>query len=185
MGESAPNPRLLERYRSEVVAELNSTFHYRNPMEVPRLVKICVNAGLGAATTNARLLELATSDLSQICGQKPVITRARKSVANFHLREGQSIGCAVTLRRSRMWEFFDRLVNIALPRVRDFRGVPANAFDGRGNYTLGVREQAIFPEIDVNKTEQAYGLNVNIVTTASTDEEGRDLLRRLGMPFRT
>ena len=138
----------------------------------------------GEATQNARLLEVVVVELGQICGQKPVITKAKKSVANFKLREGQSIGCTVTLRRATMWEFLDRLVNVALPRVRDFRGVSPGSFDGRGNYTLGIVEQSIFPEIDVNQTDRSYGLNVNIVTTAKTDDEGRALLRALGMPFR-
>lgn len=185
MADSAHSPRLLERYRSELVPTLAREFGYVNPMQVPRLSKISLNAGVGEATTNARLLEAAVAELAQISGQKPVITKARKSVANFRLREGQAIGCTVTLRKDRMWEFFDRLVNVALPRVRDFRGVSPRAFDGRGNYTLGIREQAIFAEIDVNKIERVIGLNVNIVTTAGTDEEGRALLRGLGMPFRS
>ncbi|MFQ5514731.1 MAG: 50S ribosomal protein L5 [Myxococcota bacterium] len=185
MAENGASPRLYERYRTEVVPSLRKAFGYRNPMQVPRLWKISLNIGLGEATVNAKLLETAMEDLAQISGQKAVITKARKSVANFRLREGQSIGCMVTLRRSRMWEFFDRLVNTALPRVRDFRGISPRAFDGRGNFTLGVREHAIFPEIDVNKLERSFGFNVNIVTTAATDEEGRALLRELGMPFRT
>ncbi len=185
MSESSSIPRLRKRYREEVVPALLHQFKFRNSMRVPRLEKISINAGLGEATENARLLELAVMELSQITGQRPVITKARKSVANFRLREGQSIGCKVTLRQQRMWEFFDRLVNVALPRVRDFRGVSARAFDGRGNFTLGIREQVIFPEIDVNKIEKTYGMNINIVTTARTDEEGRALLAGLGMPFRT
>jgi large subunit ribosomal protein L5 len=176
---------LLERYRNEVVPALTREFGYRNPMQVPRLSKISLNAGVGEATTNARLLETTMAEFAQISGQKAVITKAKKSVANFRLREGQSIGCTVTLRRDRMWEFLDRLVNVALPRVRDFRGISPRAFDGRGNFTVGIREQAIFPEVDVNKIERVFGLNVNIVTTASTDEEGRALLRALGMPLRS
>ncbi len=178
-------PRLLERYRSQVVPALTEQFQYKNPMQVPKLKQITLNVGLGEATTNARLLELATTELGQITGQRPVITKARKSVANFRLREGQSIGCTVTVRKRRMYEFLDRLVNVALPRVRDFRGLSPRAFDGRGNYTLGVREQVIFPEIDYNKIERIYGFNVTIVTTASTDAEAHALLRQLGMPFRT
>ncbi len=184
MGEPAYIPRLLERYRSEVVGQLTDRFQYKNRMQVPKLKQITLNAGLGEATTNARLLELAMAELGQITGQRPVITKARKSVANFHLREGQSIGCTVTLRKHRMYEFLDRLVNVALPRVRDFRGLSPRAFDGRGNYTLGVREQLIFPEIDYNKVERVYGFNISIVTTASTDEEGRELLLAMGMPLR-
>ena len=184
MSEAASLPRLLERYRAQVVPTLIERFQYKNPMQVPRLDKISVNAGLGEATTNARLLELAMTELAQITGQRPVITKARKSVANFKLREGQSIGCCVTVRKHRMYEFFDRLVNVALPRVRDFRGLSPRAFDGRGNYTLGILEQLIFPEIDYNKVERVYGFNISIVTTASTDEEGRILLRELGMPFK-
>ncbi len=184
MGEAAYIPRLLERYRSEVVGQLTERFQYKNPMQVPKLKQITLNVGLGEATTNARLLELAMAEFGQITGQRAVITKARKSVANFHLREGQSIGCTVTLRKHRMYEFLDRLVNVALPRVRDFRGLPPRAFDGRGNYTLGVREQLIFPEIDYNKIERVYGFNISIVTTASTDEEGRELLLAMGMPLR-
>ena len=184
MTETPYVPRLLQRYRSEVVGRLQERFQYENPMQIPKLKHITLNAGLGEATTNARLLELAMSELAQITGQRPVITKAKKSVANFHLREGQSIGCTVTVRKHRMYEFFDRLVNVALPRVRDFRGLSPRAFDGRGNYTLGVREQLIFPEIDYNKVERVYGFNITIVTTAPTDEEGRELLLAMGMPFR-
>jgi large subunit ribosomal protein L5 len=184
MADAPYVPRLLERYRTHVVPVLTERFQYKNPMEVPRVEKMTLNVGLGEATTNARLLEMATAELAQITGQRPVITKAKKSVANFRLREGQSIGCAVTVRKHRMYEFFDRLVNVALPRVRDFRGLSPRAFDGRGNYTLGIREQLIFPEIDYNKVERVYGLNVTIVTTASTDEEARALLSEMGMPFR-
>jgi large subunit ribosomal protein L5 len=153
-------------------------------MQVPRLQKVTLNVGLGEALTNARLLESAVEELAQISGQKAVITKAKKSIANFRLREGQSIGCMVTLRRDRMWEFVDRLINVALPRVRDFRGVSPRAFDGRGNYSLGLQEQTIFPEINLDKIERIRGLNLSITTTASTDEEGHALLKELGMPFR-
>jgi len=184
MAETAAAPRLLEKYRTTVVPALRERFQYANPMQVPRLRQMTVNVGLGEATTNARLLEMAVTEIGLICGQRPVITKAKKSIANFHLREGQSIGCSVTLRRSRMYEFFDRLVNVALPRVRDFRGLNPKSFDGRGNYTLGIREQLIFPEIDYNKIDRVYGMNITIVTSASTDEEGRALLAEMGMPFR-
>jgi len=177
-------PRLLVRYRGEVVPALMKEFGYKNPMQVPRLEKIIVNMGLGEALQNAKLLDAAAEQLSTMTGQKAVITKARKSIANFKLRAGQSIGAMVTLRRERMWDFFDRLANIALPRVRDFKGVSAKSFDGRGNYTLGVREQIIFPEIDYDKVDKIKGMNVTVVTTAKTDEEGRALLRMLGMPFR-
>ena len=184
MADAPYVPRLLERYRTHVVPVLTERFQYKNPMQVPRVKKMTLNVGLGEATTNARLLEQAMAELAQITGQRPVITKAKKSVANFRLREGQSIGCTVTMRKHRMYEFLDRLVNVALPRVRDFRGLSPRAFDGRGNYTLGIREQVIFPEIDYNKVERICGLNVTIVTTASTDEEARALLGEMGMPFR-
>jgi large subunit ribosomal protein L5 len=184
MADAPYVPRLLERYRTHVVPVLTERFQYKNPMQVPRVKKMTLNVGLGEATTNARLLEQAMAELAQITGQRPVITKAKKSVANFRLREGQSIGCTVTVRKHRMYEFLDRLVNVALPRVRDFRGLSPRAFDGRGNYTLGIREQVIFPEIDYNKVERICGLNVTIVTTASTDEEARALLSEMGMPFR-
>ncbi len=178
-------PRILERYRQRAVPALQERFNYKNSMQIPKLGKITLNVGLGEALTNARLLESAVEELGVISGQKAVVTKAKKSVANFRLREGQSIGCMVTLRRQRMYEFFDRLVNVALPRVRDFRGVLPRAFDGRGNYTLGILEQAIFPEINLDKIERIRGMNVSITTTASTDEEGHALLSELGMPFRT
>jgi large subunit ribosomal protein L5 len=177
-------PRLLTQYRDRVAPALRERFQYRNPMQVPRLVKVSVNAGLGEAIQNQKLIEAASAQLAAITGQKPVVTRAKKAIANFKLREGLAIGCMVTLRRERMWEFLDRLINIALPRVRDFRGVSPRGFDGRGSYTLGLREQIIFPEIDYDKVEKVHGLNVTIVTTAPTDEEARELLRGLGMPFR-
>ncbi|NRA03568.1 MAG: 50S ribosomal protein L5 [Myxococcales bacterium] len=178
-------PRLMERYRSEIKSRLYEKFNYQNLAQVPRLFSVTLNVGLGEALQNARLLEAASEELKIISGQKPVITKARKSVANFRLREGQSIGCMVTLRSRRMYEFMDRLINVALPRVRDFRGISPRSFDGRGNYTLGIREQIIFPEIDYDKVERVRGLNISIVTTARTDEEGRALLAECGMPFRT
>jgi len=177
-------PRLQERYRDEVVPKLREEFGYTNPNQVPGLVKTVVNVGLGEATQNAKLLERATEELGLITGQKPSIRRAKKSVSNFKLREGQAIGCAVTLRRVRQWEFLDRLMSVALPRVRDFKGVSPRAFDGRGNYTLGIREQIIFPEIHYDNVEQVTGMNVTVVTTAGTDAEAKALLAHLGMPFR-
>ncbi len=182
-GEKAA--RLREKYAREVVPALMKEFGYKNVMEVPRLHKIVVNMGLGEAIHNARLMDLGQAQLAAMTGQKPIVTRARKSIANFKLREGQSIGCMVTLRRDRMYEFFDRLVSVALPRVRDFKGVGAKSFDGRGNYTLGIREQIIFPEINYDEVEKIKGLNITVVTTARTDEEARALLRQLGMPFRS
>jgi large subunit ribosomal protein L5 len=184
MAEASYAPRLLERYRQQVASELMERFKYQNRMELPRLSKVTVNIGLGEALTNAKLLEGAVAELGQITGQKAVINKARKSIANFRLREGMSIGTSVTLRRTRMWEFFDRLVNVALPRVRDFRGLPLRGFDGRGNYTIGIREQIIFPEVNYDKVERIQGMNVTIVTTAKTDDEARTLLGGLGMPFR-
>jgi large subunit ribosomal protein L5 len=177
-------PRLLERYRTDTQAKLTKEFGYENPHQVPRLSKIVVNMGLGAAIQNPKVLERATEELAGITGQKPVIRKSRKAIANFKLREGQSIGATVTLRGARMWEFFDRLVSTALPRVRDFQGVSPKAFDGRGNYTLGLREQIIFPEVDYDKVERITGMNVTVCTTARTDNEARALLRHLGMPFR-
>ena len=177
--------RLLERYRKEIAPKLSQEFGYKNHHQVPRVEKVVVNIGLGQATQNAKLLEKATEELAAIAGQKPLVRKARKSIANFKLREGQAIGCMVTLRVDRMWEFLDRLMNVALPRVRDFKGVSAKAFDGRGNYTLGLREQIIFPEIDYDKVERITGLNVTVCTTARTDAEGRALLGHLGMPFRS
>ncbi|MGE0680474.1 MAG: 50S ribosomal protein L5 [Candidatus Binatia bacterium] len=177
--------RLKELYRQQIVSQLKKELGCDNIMQVPKLTKIVVNMGLGDAVQNPKLLESGVSDLTQITGQKPVVTRAHKSIANFKLREGVPIGCAVTLRGERMYEFFDRLVNIALPRVRDFRGVPENAFDGRGNYSLGIREHTVFPEINIDKVEQVKGFTVSMVTTATTDAEGRVLLRALGIPFRS
>ena len=176
--------RLRERYRSEVVPALMDEFNYQNVMQVPKLEKAVLNIGLGEAITNAKAIDAAVSDLQQITGQKPVVTRAKRSVAAFKLRTGMPIGVKVTLRGDRMYEFFDRLVNIALPRIRDFRGVSPDAFDGRGNFTLGMTEQISFPEIDYDKVDKVRGLEVSLVTTARTDEEGRRLLALLGMPFR-
>ena len=176
--------RLQERYRKEIAPKLSQEFGYKNSHQVPRVEKVVVNIGLGQATQNAKLLEKATEELAAIAGQKPLVRKARKSIANFKLREGQAIGCMVTLRGDRMWEFLDRLMNVALPRVRDFKGVSPKAFDGRGNFTLGLREQIIFPEIDYDKVERITGLNVTVCTTAETDAEGRALLTHLGMPFR-
>ena len=178
-------PRLLERYRSEVVPRLRAEFGYENAHQVPQLSKVVVNVGLGEATANAKLLEQAAVELAVITGQKPLVRKARKSIANFKLRQGQAVGCMVTLRGDRMWEFYDRLVSVALPRVRDFKGVSPKAFDGSGNYTLGLREQIIFPEVDYDKVERITGMNVTVCTTAKTDAEGRALLAHIGVPFRT
>ncbi len=177
--------RLKDAYRTEIVPALMKAFTYKNPMQVPRLEKITVNMGLGEAIQNIKVLDTAVDALTAITGQKAVVTKAKKSIANFKLREGMPIGAMVTLRRERMYEFFDRLVNLSLPRVRDFRGVSPKAFDGRGNYTLGIREQIIFPEVDYDKLDKIRGMNITIGTTAKTDEEARALLRHLGMPFRS
>jgi large subunit ribosomal protein L5 len=176
--------RLREHYRKAVVPALMKEFNYRNVMAVPKLEKVTINIGLGEATQNPKLMDGAVNELAQIAGQKPVVTKARKSIAAFKLREGMTIGCMVTLRGDRMFEFLDRLVNVALPRVRDFRGVSTKSFDGRGNYTLGIKDQLLFPEIDYNKVEKSKGMNICITTTANTDAEGIALLRHLGMPFR-
>ncbi len=175
---------LKERYEKEVVPRLIETFGYKNRMQVPRLVKVVLNMGLGEAIQNIKILESAAEELKAIAGQQPVITKAKKSIAAFKVRENMPIGCMVTLRRERMYDFLQKLINVALPRVRDFRGVSAKAFDGRGNYALGIREHIIFPEIDYDKIDKIKGLNVCIVTSARSDEEGRELLRLLGMPFR-
>ena len=175
--------RLQEKYRAEVVPALQQKFQYKNVMEIPRLEKIVINMGLGDCKDNAKALELAVTELATIAGQKPLVTKSKKSVANFKVREGMKIGAKVTLRNERMYEFADKLMNIALPRVRDFRGVSAKAFDGRGNYALGVREQLIFPEIEYDKVEKIRGMEMCFVTTAKTDEEAKELLRLLGMPF--
>lgn len=176
--------RLKERYRDEVVPQMIREFGYRNPMEVPRVVKVVVNIGLGEALENVKALDAASRDLATITGQKPIITRAKKSIAGFKLRAGNPIGAKVTLRGKRMYDFLDRLCNVALPRQRDFRGVSPDAFDGRGNYTLGLREQLVWPEIDYDSIDRVRGMEVTIVTTARTDEEARHLLRLMGMPFR-
>ncbi|MGD8523361.1 MAG: 50S ribosomal protein L5 [Desulfobacterales bacterium] len=171
-------------YDKEIVPSLMETFKYQNIMQVPKLAKIVLNMGMGEAIQNIKLLDAAVEELKIISGQQPVITRAKKSIAAFKLRAGMPIGCMVTLRRVRMWDFYNKLVNIALPRVRDFRGVSAKAFDGRGNYSLGIKEHIIFPEIDYDKIDRIKGLNVSVVTTAQSDEEGKELLKLLGMPFR-
>jgi large subunit ribosomal protein L5 len=175
--------RLKELYLKTVVPVLTKEFDYKNPMAVPKIEKISLNVGMGEATQNSKLIDGAMNELTAIAGQKPVITKARKSIAAFKLRENMPIGCAVTLRGDRMYEFFDRLVNVALPRVRDFRGVSSKSFDGRGNYTLGLKDQLIFPEIDYNKVEKTKGMNICITTTARTDAEGQALLKHMGMPF--
>jgi large subunit ribosomal protein L5 len=176
--------RLREFYQKQVIPALTKEFGYKNVMAVPKVEKISINIGLGEATQNAKLMDGAVNELTQIAGQKPVVTKAKKSIAAFKLREGMPIGCMVTLRGDRMYEFLDRLVNVALPRVRDFRGVSSKSFDGRGNYTLGVKDQLIFPEIDYAKVDKTKGMNVTITTTARTDAEGVALLKGLGMPFR-
>jgi large subunit ribosomal protein L5 len=181
--EAAPPPRLRELYEREVVSKLTSRFGYANPMEVPRLAKIGLNMGVGEAKQSTPILEAATEQLATIAGQRPSVRRARKSIASFKVREGMPVGVAVTLRGARMWEFLDRLITIAIPRIRDFRGLSARAFDGRGNYSLGIREQLIFPEIDYDSIDEVRGLDVAIVTTAKTDEEAFELLLGLGMPF--
>ena len=178
-------PRLRVRYEQEIAPALMKRFSYTNRMQVPRLQKIVLNMGMGEAVTNPKLVDAAVLELTAITGQKPVITRAKKAIATFKLRENMPIGAMVTLRRERMWEFFDRLVTLALPRVRDFRGTSPKAFDGSGNYTLGLREQIVFPEIDFDRVEKTKGMNITIVTTAETDEEAKELLAHLGMPFRS
>jgi large subunit ribosomal protein L5 len=181
---AGPYPRLRKHYDDKVIPELVKAFGYKNKMEIPKIEKIVLNMGVGEANANPKLLDSALAELTQIAGQKPAVRRAKKSIANFKLREGQAIGCAVTLRGDRMYEFYDRLVSVALPRVRDFRGVLQRSFDGRGNYTMGLTEQIIFPEIEYDRVEKIRGLDVTIVTSARTDEEGRELLRLMNMPFR-
>jgi large subunit ribosomal protein L5 len=176
---------LKERYKTEIVPALRKRFAYKNVMEVPRPEKIVINVGLGEAIQNIKVLDASTSELSVITGQRPVVTKARKSIAQFKVRTGMPIGCMVTLRSDRMYYFLDRLINVALPRVRDFKGLSPDSFDGRGNYTLGVREQLIFPEVDYDKVEKAKGMNISVVTTAKTDEEATELLKLMGMPFRS
>jgi large subunit ribosomal protein L5 len=175
--------RLHERYKAEVVPALTKQFEYGNANQVPRLSKIVLNIGLGEALTNAKSVDAATGDLAAITGQKPIVTRAKRSIAQFRLRTGNPVGAKVTLRGDRMWDFLDRLVTLSLPRIRDFRGIPAKSFDGRGNYSLGLREQLAFPEIDYDKVDRLRGLEISIVTTAKTDEESKRLLELLGMPF--
>jgi large subunit ribosomal protein L5 len=178
------HPRLQTKYRDDVVQKLRDEFGYANPNQVPKIEKVVVNMGLGEAAQNPKILDRAQEELAAITGQKPVLRRATKSVSNFKLREGQAIGCMVTLRGARKWEFLDRLMSVALPRVRDFNGISGRAFDGRGNYTLGLKDQTIFPEVDYDNVERVTGMNVSVVTTARTDAEGRALLAHLGMPFR-
>ena len=177
-------PRLQTIYKEEIVPKLTTEFGYGNHMQVPKLSKIAVNMGLGEAVKNPKLIDSSVKDMTRLTGQKPIITRARRSIATFKLREGMPIGVAVTLRRSRMYEFLDRLINVALPRVRDFRGISPKGFDGRGNFSLGIKEQIIFPEIEYDQVEKINGLNITVVTTAATDDEARALLRHFGMPFR-
>jgi large subunit ribosomal protein L5 len=185
MAEQSVTPRLRERYRNEISTKLMERFGYKNRMQVPRLEKIVVNVGLGEATANPKVIDNAVQEVIAFTGQKPIVRRAKKSIANFKLREGTPVGVMVTLRRERMWEFLDRLVSIALPRVRDFRGVSPRGFDGSGNYTLGLKEQIVFPEINFDKVEKVKGMNITVVTTAQTDEEAKQLLAFLGMPFRS
>ncbi len=182
--ERIPTPRLKQRYHDVVVPALMKEFNYKNPMEAPKLVKVVLNVGMGEAIGNAKSLDSAADELGRIAGQHAVITRAKKSIATFKLRTGMPIGCMVTLRRERMYEFLDRFISAALPRIRDFKGVSSKSFDGRGNYTLGIKEQVIFPEIEIDKVDSIHGLDIVIVTTAKTDEEGRALLGHLGMPYR-
>lgn len=182
--QPGPPPRMRDKYFREVVPALVKQFSYKNTMQVPRLAKIVLNFGMGEATANVKVMDKAVEELTAIAGQKPVITKAKKSIANFKLREGMPIGIMVTLRRERMWEFFDRLVSFALPRVRDFKGASPRSFDGRGNYSIGIKEQIVFPEINYDDVEKIRGMNVSIVTTARTDEEAKALLTTLGLPFR-
>lgn len=176
-------PRLKELYAKDVVSKLMKEFNYSNPMQTPRLKKVVLNMGLGEGSKDAKVIEAATKDMTTIAGQKPVVTRAKKSIASFKLREGMPVGCRVTLRGTRMYEFFDRLVNFSMPRIRDFKGVSDRSFDGRGNYTIGIREQIIFPEIDYDKIDKIRGMNITVTTSADTDEEAKALLKHLGMPF--
>jgi large subunit ribosomal protein L5 len=175
--------RMLEFYKTKVVPELSEKFKYKNQLQVPKLERICINVGVGLATQDPKLVEVIAKDVENIAGQKPVITKAKKSVSNFKLREGMKIGCKVTLRKSRMYEFLDKLINISIPRIRDFRGVPDKSFDGRGNYTLGIKEQVIFPEVNIDNINKLFGMDVTFVTTAKTDDEALELLKAFGMPF--
>jgi large subunit ribosomal protein L5 len=183
-GEPAPRPRLLDHYEQKVRARLQQLFGFTNPHQIPKLVKIVLNVGIGDASKNPKTLEAAVAELGAITGQQPVVTKAKKAIANFNLRAGVPIGCAVTLRGPRMFEFLDRFINVAVPRMRDFRGLPDKSFDGRGNYTLGVKEQMIFPEIDYDKVEKIHGMDITFVTTAGRDDAALALLREMGMPFR-
>ena len=185
MDEQKTNPRLLEKYHEKVVPTLKARFELKSAMQVPRLQRIVVNMGLGNAVSNPKLIDTAVAELAAMTGQKPVVTRAKKAIAGFKLRAGMPIGVMVTLRRERMWEFMDRLVSLALPRVRDFRGINPRGFDGAGNYTLGLRDQTIFPEVDFDKVDELRGMNITFVTTARTNEQGKELLANLGMPFRS
>jgi large subunit ribosomal protein L5 len=182
--ETKDMARLRDKYKKDIAPALAKEFEIKNPMAIPKIEKIVVNMGLGEASANAKILDVATEELKSVTGQKPVITKAKKSIAAFKLRQGMAIGTMVTLRGERMYEFLDRLISVALPRVRDFRGISGKAFDGRGNYTLGIREQLIFPEIDFNKVDKTRGMNISIVTTARNDDEARSLLKAMGMPFR-
>jgi large subunit ribosomal protein L5 len=185
MSEAAPAPRMRAKYKETAVPALMKRFAYKNPNQVPRLQKIVINMGLGEAVANPKIIDSAVTEMTAIAAQKPVVTRSKKSIANFKLRQGLPIGVMVTLRKERMWEFFDRLVTLSLPRVRDFRGTSSRAFDGSGNYTLGLKEQIVFPEIDFDKVDKVKGMNITIVTTAETNEEAKELLGQLGMPFRS
>lgn len=182
--EQIPVPRLKQRYKDIAVPALMKEFQYKNPMQAPKLVKVVLNMGMGEAIANAKALESAAEEMAKISGQRPVITRAKKSIATFKLREGMPIGCMVTLRHERMYEFLDRFISAALPRIRDFKGISSKSFDGRGNFSVGIKEQVIFPEIEIDKVESIHGMDIVIVTTAKTDEEGRALLGHLGMPYR-
>ncbi len=182
--EQIPVPRLKKRYKDVAVPALMKEFQYKNPMQAPKLVKVVLNMGMGEAIANAKALESAAEEMAKISGQHPVITRAKKSIATFKLREGMPIGCMVTLRHERMYEFLDRFISAALPRIRDFKGISSKSFDGRGNFSIGIKEQVIFPEIEIDKVESIHGMDIVIVTTAKTDEEGRALLGHLGMPYR-
>lgn len=184
MAEKKYKSRMAQQYAEEVVPALTKKFGYKNPMQVPKLVKIVINTGLGDIKDNSKSIQMAVNEIKQITGQQPVLTKARKSVANFKVREGMSVGIKVTLRGDRMYEFYDKFVSIALPRVRDFRGLPADSFDGKGNYNMGIKEQLIFPEIQYDQVEKIRGMDICFVTTAKTDEEARELLRALGMPFK-
>lgn len=178
-------PRLKDKYRNEIIPQMQKTFGYKNVMQVPKVTKVVVNMGVGAAVQDAKVLDAAVADMAKITGQKPIVTRAKRSISNFKIRAGMRIGCMVTLRGDMMWEFLDRLLNVTLPRVRDFGGISPTSFDGRGNFAMGLKEQIVFPEIDYDKVDRIRGMDIIIVTTAKTDEEARELLRLLGMPFKS